>query len=275
MLVFFFTTIHIFVIGQHLKNEDSTKTQIYIIGVTHTENQFRNSDSLLNILKQINPDLVLSEHDTLSGYFKSDYTLVQPPKWYKVARKLNIGRKMPPEMDLLYKYQELNKSVFIYPFDMAIVNRKKYVAIQKEKENQWVSALNYASSNGKIPDSILSYHKKYIGFNNWFFEISKLGYFSMNRQVVTDSIRQMMKFEKEYFPKLFEYVKPLAEYKELHTENTNDWLLRNETMTKNIVRFIEFTNAKKVVILTGLLHKYILTDLLNSYNTEGKYELVE
>jgi hypothetical protein len=58
---------------------------IYIIGVIHSENQFRNIDSLLKILKDIKPDLILSETDSLSGYFKSDYTLVEPPKWYKMA----------------------------------------------------------------------------------------------------------------------------------------------------------------------------------------------
>ena len=275
ILVYTFIFGHLFVFGQDVKSNTFIKTKIYIIGVVHSENEDRNSDSLLNILRDLKPDLILSEHDTLSGYFKSDYRLVQPPKWYKAARKLNVGRKMPPEMDLLYKYQESNNSVLIYPFDIAIVNRKKYGANQQDKENLWIASLNSASKNNKMTDSILSYHKKYISYNNWFFEISQAGYFLMNRTIVTDSIRQMMKFEEEYFPKLFESVPTLSEYKEWHTENTKYWMVRNEVMAKNIIRFTKMTKAKKVVVFTGLLHKYILKDLLNSYNSEEKYEVVE
>ena len=50
-------------------------------------------------------------------------------------------------MDLLYKYQESNNSVLIYPFDIAIVNRKKYVANQQDKENLWIASLNSEYKN--------------------------------------------------------------------------------------------------------------------------------
>ena len=158
--------LHLFVSGQNLNSIVSEKTKIYIIGVVHYENQFRNTDSLLNILKDIKPDLILSEMDTLSGgYFKSDYTLVEPPKWYKMARKLKAGKEMPPEMDLLYKYREISNSALIYPFDTAIQNRKKYVTTQKNNENKWVTSLNFAYSNNLIPDSILPSHKEFIIYN--------------------------------------------------------------------------------------------------------------
>jgi hypothetical protein len=263
------------VYGQILNLPVSQKTMIYIIGVIHSENEFRNTDSLLKILKDIKPDLILSETDTLSGYFKSDYTLVEPPKWYKMARKLKTGRKMPPEMDLLYRYKEIDSSSLIFPFDMPIQNRRKYVAVQKEDELKWVSALNHASGNGLIPDTILSSHKEFIAFNNWFFEIGQSNYFIMNRTVTTDSIRAMMKFEYQYFPILLDQVQILSEYKQWYNQNRNDWFVRNDIMTNNILKYIERFKPKTVVVFTGLLHKYILTDLLNSYNKEQKYALIE
>ena len=94
IITFILSFLHLFVSGQDLNLLDSNKTKIYIIGVIHTENQFRNSDSLLNILKDIKPKLILSEMDTLSGYFNSEYTLLEPPKWWKMARKLKLGNKM-------------------------------------------------------------------------------------------------------------------------------------------------------------------------------------
>ena len=178
-------------------------------------------------------------------------------------------------MDLLYKYRELNSSVLIYPFDMLIENRKQYVKNIQYKENLWVTSLNLASNKNELPDSIVSTHKNYIGFNNWFYDICQTGYFLINRRVATDSIRQMMKLENEYFPKLFNSVQHLSEYKKWYTDDDAFWKLRNDVMAKNIIRFADTYNAKTVVVFTGLLHKYILTDLLNSYNTEQKYELME
>lgn len=275
ILACIFYSLQSFVYGQNLNLADSQKTKIYIIGVVHSENQFRNADSLLNILKDIKPDIILSETDTLSGYFKSDYKLVEPPIWYKMARKLKTGRKMPPEMDLLYRYKEIDSSSLIFPFDMPIQNRRKYVAIQKEDEIKWVSALNHASANGLIPDTILPSHKEFIAFNNWFFEIGKSNYFIMNRTVTTDSIRAMMKLEYEYFPVLIDSVEILSGFKQWYNQSKNDWFVRNDIMTKNILKYIERFKPKKVVIFTGLLHKYFLTDLLYSYNKEQKFELVE
>jgi hypothetical protein len=275
ILACFIYSLQSFVYGQNLNLPDSQKTKIYIIGVVHFENQFRNSDSLLKMLIDIRPDLILSETDTLSGYFKSDSTLVEPPKWYKIARKLNAGRKMPPEMEVLYRYREINNSLSIYPFDMVIRNRKQYDANQRENENKWVSSLNYASSNNMIPVWALQPHKEFINYNNWFFEISQSSYIYMNRTVITDSIRQMMKLENEYFPRVIDSVQILSGYKQWNSQNTNDWFIRNDIMTKNIIKYIERFKPKKVVVFTGLLHKYILTDLLNYYNNQQNYKLVE
>lgn len=275
ILAFIFCSLYLFVFGQNLNLPDSLKTKIYIFGVVHSENKFRNTDSLLNVLKDIKPDLILSETDTLSGYFKSDYTLVEPPKWYKMARKIRVGRKMPPEIEVLYKYREINNSVLIYPFDMLINDRKKFEANQKENENKWVISLNYASSNNMIPVSILKSHKEFITFNNWFFEICQSSYFFMNRIVATDSIRRMMKLESDYFPVLIDSVQILNGYKQWYNQNKNDWFERNDIMTKNILSYIERFKPKKVVVFTGLLHKYFLIDLLNSNNKEQNLELVE
>jgi hypothetical protein len=256
-------------------NIDSAKSKVYIIGVVHTENEKRNVDSLLRILNDIRPDLILAETDTLSGYFNPDYTLAEPPRWYKIGRRLNLGRKMPPEMDLLYQYRAINNSVLIYPFDIAIKKRKNYVASTKKSESQWISSLNAASGNNQIPDSILSFHKEYIGFNNWFFEMSRQSYYFMNRTVVTDSIRQMMALEKKYFPRLINSVQQLSAYKSWYIESIRYWDLRNQVMSKNIIAFIEKSASKNVVVFTGLLHKYYLIDLLNSYNSQAKYKIVE
>jgi hypothetical protein len=264
-----------FVFGQLPQNIGTIKPNIFILSVVHNENEYRNADSLLNIIKDIKPHLLLSETDTLSGYFKPGYTLVPPPKWYKFAWKVNVVRKMPPEMDVIYRYKEINDSVKVYPFDIAIQNRNKYVNSKMENENQWMSSVNAVSVKNQIPDSILSKHKEYILYNNWIYEAGQRSYRYINRAIVTDSIRRLMQIEADYFPRLMNSIPSLSNYKNWYDKESEFWKLRNETMAKNIINLTEKTNAKKVVVFTGLLHKYYLIDLLKAYDTEGKYELIE
>ena len=259
--------------GQELKNGDTGKTKIFIIGVVHTENACRNADSLFNILQDIRPDLILSETDTLGGYFKPDYTMVEPPKWYKMARKLSVAKKMPPEMEILYTYRNFDSSIKILPFDMTF-NRKKSAVFDK-REEEWDAIVNKAHKEKKIAAGLLPLFKLHINNMNYLTSQFEKSYREINKNLVSDSIRYLMVVERELNFKLIEELPELVRFKDWQSKKVEDWLNRNSIMTKNILRFSELTKARKVVVLTGLLHKYILKDLLSSSNTDGKYELVE
>ncbi|MFN7584628.1 MAG: DUF5694 domain-containing protein [Bacteroidota bacterium] len=259
--------------GQELKTHDTGKTKIFIIGVVHDENECRNADSLFNILQDIRPDLILSESDSLDGYFKPDYTLVEPPKWYKMARKLNVVKKMPPEMEVLYTYRNYDSTIKILPFDMTL-NRKKSALFDK-KEEEWDAIVNKAHKEKKIAAGLLPLFKLHINNMNYLTSQFEKSYREINKNVVSDSIRYLMVVERELNFKLLEDLPELVRFKDWQSKKVEDWLNRNSIMTKNILRFSELTKARKVVVLTGLLHKYILKDLLSSSNTDGKYELVE
>lgn len=259
--------------GQELNTHDTGKTKIFIIGVVHDENECRNADSLFNILQDIRPDLILSESDSLDGYFKPDYTLVEPPKWYKMARKLNVVKKMPPEMEVLYTYRNYDSTIKILPFDMTL-NRKKSALFDK-KEEEWDAIVNKAHKEKKIAAGLLPLFKLHINNMNYLTSQFEKSYREINKNVVSDSIRYLMVVERELNFKLIEDLPELVRFKDWQSKKVEDWLNRNSIMTKNILRFSELTKARKVVVLTGLLHKYILKDLLSSSNTDGKYELVE
>lgn len=256
-------------------NTVNHKAKIYLIGVVHTENKYRNADSLHHILTQIKPDLILSETDTLAGYFKPDFTMVQPPKWYTTARKLNLSRKMPPEMEVLYTYKKTDSSVAILPFDITIIDRKKSVQKDNENEIKWIDALNKANKLGKIPPALKSMHENIEQYTNFYVELLPKSYRDINRKAVSDSIRELMIRENEYFPKVIDAVPELKAYKNWYTEHSAYWELRNKTMRDNILKMMEMKKAKKVVVLTGLLHKYYLTDLLTAVKDQFNIELVE
>jgi hypothetical protein len=75
--------------------QDTAKTRAYIIGVVHEHKKYRNADSLLIILNNIKPDLILVEMDTLTWMFNSDYSLYKHKGWENEKRKLRFKKVYP------------------------------------------------------------------------------------------------------------------------------------------------------------------------------------
>lgn len=244
-----------------------------IIGVVHSENTVRNSNSLLSLLKQANPDIILSETDTLSGYFTSDSMLIPPPKWYRIARKMGLGRKMPPEKEVLYKYKKLNPEIIIYPFDITIIDRPQFVKQDRLFETTFIDELNKAYANKEIPAIFSNTHADYIQYSNYLYQVSQKGYTEINQPAVTDSIRAMMKLEQDYFPALIDSVQRLYRFKEQYQQRHQYWQLRNETMARHIMNILKNQPGKRILVLTGLLHKYYLIDLLIKEQKNLEFEL--
>ena len=272
LIIIFF---HSFVFGQYVNKIDSIKTKIYIIGVVHSENEYRNSDSLLNILRDLKPDLILDEGDSTTSFFPRQYLLSKPPWWYSVGRKLRFIRKMPPEVEVLFKYIKLDENIKILPFDKKINNKKKFSKLYLKSERKWYSSLNSAFAKGLIPDSLSNVHEIYMKYNNSLHHTLKNGYKEINKPRVIDSLRQFQIIEEKYISDLIASVDLFSEFKTWTDIYKEFWIVRNEAMARNIIKLIGLANAKKVVVFTGLLHKYSLIDLLNSYKSNQEYEIVE
>lgn len=238
--------------------------ELYIVGLSHAASANRNADSLLEIARYINPDLILVETDILSGYFRENYQLVAPPHWYRTAGKLKLAASMPPEMEFIYNYRSLDSQVLILPFDMAIPNRKKYIRESGKAEYKLLKDLNKAFAKNEIADSLLTSHFQYVAYSNWLVQLTARTFQQLNDPAITDSIRQMMSQESSYLHNLFQQVPRLKSHKAAFEQREQHWRKRNETMATNILRFIKGSMPKRVLILTGLLHKYYLEDLLKA-----------
>ena len=250
------------ILGNYLKAQQKSYSALHIIGLFHNANKQRTTDSLLNKLQSIGPDIILSEMDTTSNMFRGDFTLRNPPWWYQLAVKLHLSKKMIPEHAVLYSYRQINKDIHIFPFDISIPKRRKYVRKNKKFEASLVKALNRANEKGEIPEQFHETFKTYVSLNNYLFNLSTYGYSFINRPEVTDSLRILMQVEYSFMPELIETIPRLMSFWERYEKEMKYWQHRNEVMVKNIRYFADKHPGKKMVVLTGLLHKYILLDLL-------------
>ncbi len=273
LIAFFLLLAGLQVNAQVVKTDSVAR--VIIIGVIHSESKLITADSLLNILVAVNPQVVLDESDTLSGYFKKDQSLVEPPKWYKTAGKLGLAKRMPPEKQVLYMYRDVNRVVVIRPFDMAIPNRTRYVKEKEKNEYLFLDALNKAADNKEFSAFRTKVHDTCIALYSQFFSVYEKGYYGINQPAVTANIRRMMQLEAEHFPAIIDSVNSMKGFKQFDTDNRAMWTKRNEIMSGNILSIVSQYPGKTIVVLTGLLHKYYLTDLLRPLQAQYGFRLME
>jgi hypothetical protein len=242
---------------------DSSKTRVYIIGVVHEAKKFRNADSLLLILRDIKPDLILSEMDTLFGYFDGNYELINPQNKRAQSRQIRFSKKAGPEIEVLYRYRKEDSSVRIHPFDIDIPNRENYT----RQEHDWIEALEKAHHDRTLPQTLDSTYNAYMKLFDLYYDMHKLGYRELNRKSFVDSIGRNQIMEEQLSKKLVTEAPQMAAYRDWQTLHFMNWNKRNEVMVQNILRFIEKTKAKKVVVFTGILHKPYQRDQLAVQHT--------
>jgi hypothetical protein len=246
--------------------QDTSKTQVYIIGVVHEAKKFRNADSLLLILRNIKPDLILSELDTLFGYFDGNYELSTPQNKRAQSRQIRFSKKAGPEIEVLYRYRKEDSSVRIHPFDIDIPNRENYT----RQEHNWIEALDKAHQNGQISQALDSTYQAYMKLFELYYYMHKLSYRQLNQRSFVDSIGKNQVMEEQLSKTLVDQAPVLSAYRDWQTLHFMNWNKRNEVMVQNILRFIEKTKAKKVVIFTGILHKPYQTKQLTNHKSSLK-----
>lgn len=251
--------------------QDTSKTQVYIIGVIHEHKKFRNADSLLIVLNNIKPDLILCEMDTLTWMFNSDYSLYKPEYWEDEKRKLRFKKSISPEDKATYLYARKNPSLKVHPFDMTIENRSEYREFIIGKK--WHRALKKAHRTGLLKNDLDSAYHNYFKCTKQYKRLSKLSYSQLNRRSLVDSFHIIENTDYSLSQLLLENVDVSPTFKEWYKHMARMDRDRDSVMVKNILYFIERTKAKKVVVLTGFLHKPFLLDGLNAES--GKLELVE
>ena len=253
--------------------QDTAKTRAYIIGVVHEHKKYRNADSLLIILNNIKPDLILVEMDTLTWMFNSDYSLYKPKGWENEKRKLRFKKSVSPEDKATYLYARKNPSVHVYPFDMTIPNRKEYQEFLSAEK--WHQALKKAYKTGTLQNELDSAYHSYLNYFEQYNILSKLTYSQLNRPSLVDSFRNIMRTEDSLSHLLLENVDVSPSFKEWYKRMATMDRERDGIMVKNIIQFIHSTKARKVVILTGLLHKPFLIDGLGALTVRDQLELEE
>ncbi len=262
-------------ISSVLLSQNNSNTTVVIIGVSHTETKFMNTDSLLLILQKIKPDVILDEMQSPSGFYTNEKQLRELPASVQLRTKLGIGKKLSPEKMVLYEYRKIDTGVIIRPFDIYIEDRNKFIRQDSEWEKKFFGIVN----DPKYSNTFSSYQKdlfmKYVRLNNFLYDITRKSYFDMNQPDVPDSLRKMIAISDPFILSVVDSLTIASSLKPQYEKNKNFWQERNEKMASNIIEYIHEFPGKRIVVLTGLLHKHYLMDLLHQSPQKDLFKIVE
>jgi hypothetical protein len=226
----------------------STKTELIIIGTIHTGNKNFNHKTLYNVLIKLNPDIILYES---SEKYKPVFGL-------KTATFLRIAKPSIEQLTL-QSFSKRNKNTLILPYDTTFL-RSQYIKKLMAVKQTFYDSLY--SSKKSISDSIV-----YIDFAykrniyHSFIDTSTLS--RINQKDIIDKCRELYYLEeKVILPLGKKYISDSLLVDNFSNE-VQFWNDRNEYMVKKILNYSKQFAGRKIIILTGLNHKYYLQDKLS------------
>ncbi|WP_228435758.1 TraB/GumN family protein [Chryseobacterium pennipullorum] len=238
------------------------KTEIYVIGNIHDSVPNYHPKILFDILDRIKPDIILHEVDA-NGM-----------KEYESGVGITGN-----EIKASNTYLKNHPKTLRFPFDFEGRNQYRKDKGMVPTDNLSVKLID---SLYKVKQLTASEMKLYENFTNATKELMKIAELSPENfnSAATDKIgerRQNAQYsdlltiikERPEFANRF-VVKPNGEkisYRDGFKLMSGFWDLRNQTMAKNIYKIAETYPGKKIVVLTGFLHRYYILRELRRINT--------
>lgn len=221
-------------------------TEIYIIGTLHVGNKYIDHNTIYNTLCQLKPDVILWEYN-------EDFK----PVWGLRTAKFLTVAKVEIEQLALQKYARKQRFDKIFGFDTLILQRKLYRKKSSAMEDELLNKLNQTFMD--TAEAVA--YSNYAGKSNFYINyIGNHGLIDINMPSIIDSCRTVYQWEREMIiPLGKKYLMDTVLVKNFIAES-DFWVARNKYMVKKIQEMIDKYPGKRFVILTGLSHKYFLTD---------------
>jgi hypothetical protein len=253
-LIIFLVSIH----SAFSSNNDTTS--IVILGTVHNRTEKFTDDSLLNIIKRVNPDLILMELD--SSFFTQSMSI--KPEFQKISL----------ENTVLTEYLKSYK-VLVRPYDIEgrnkIYNDNNYFKQQKELSK----ALNKAKQEDLMQGEariLLDAVKRFDNITDAFA--------TDYPNVINSSACSVTMDSKQYYAnegliKIVTSVPILNQFVKFATFKRDFWIKRNNTMVTKILFWKKLLQPKTILVICGFEHKYYLSNSLKNLSEKNYYKIKE
>ncbi|AIM36862.1 hypothetical protein KO02_09245 [Sphingobacterium sp. ML3W] len=242
------------------------KTEIIVLGNIHQPVPNYNSDTIVTILDKIKPDFLLQEID--SSFFNVDFTFKTPPKENEGLASV--------------KYIDKNTKAQMRPFDFEGRNEYRKINGFNPTEGLALKLVDSLYNENRLTKKQAKVYKKYIDL----LEPLKIAA-SKDPRSFNNSINDKICKERQYYQyhKLLSVMKERSELSNTYYTQANAqkisylkgfqlasefWDLRNKTMAKNILKIAEENPGKKIIVLTGFMHRYYIISELKKLTKKDR-----
>lgn len=234
-----------------------TPNRVFIIGSKHNGNKQLTAKDLYQLISKIKPDIILLEFDSTT-VIECDIRKV----WgAKSAEFLGIWEN-PIEYKAARKYKEIVKEVCLAPFDIYIPNRRKYVDYKNAMEASHNSIMTQLFYENKFSSTDSIQFNDYNLLNKSLIQKLDSNLVVMNRESLNDTAKKVFEIERTFIKNITEKYTELQPYSNWFNADILFWVERNKKMCAQITRELNANSDKTILILTGLLHKYYLSNYL-------------
>tara|TARA_R110000868_G_scaffold304437_14_gene565189 strand:- start:32753 stop:33565 length:813 start_codon:yes stop_codon:yes gene_type:complete len=257
-------------IGLLLNSCTSNKTELVLLGTVHQPIQNFTPDSLYNILVRIKPDLILFEVD--SSFFTSDFEFNLT--WESNENIATVNYMANFDVDVR-PYEFTGRNEYRREIGARPTDAKAIELLDSLYRNNLLDSSNRKIYQTflKVTDSLNSF--AYLGakaFNNSKTdEIARLRQ-QYQYQEVLQIITEYPIFSTTYFLK---NDGDSISYADGYKRASEFWDLRNQTMAKNILYFVNQYKGSRIVVLNGYFHRYYLKSLIEPKQDELGFILKE
>lgn len=251
-------------------NCKSNKTELVLLGTVHQPIENFTPDSLYNILVNIKPDLILFEVD--SSFFTKEFEFKKP--WNSNENIATV------------KYMN-NFEVDVRPYEFTGRNEYRLKIGSRPTDGMALQLLDSLYKNNRLDVFNKKIYQKFLKVNDSLNSFAYLGARAFNNSKADKvaQIRQqyqykdLLKIINEYqvFSKTY-FVKNDSDsisYAEGYKRASEFWDLRNQTMSNNILHFVNLYNGCRIVVLNGYYHRYYLNSIIKPKQDELGFILKE
>ena len=241
-------------------------TEIIVIGTQHKAVPNFDENTLFNMLERVQPDLILNERDTAN--FTVDFSYKETPNSNESIASSRYIEKYPNTMLRPYEFEGRNQ----YRIDQGMRPTESYT--QELLDSLYESGFLTQEEAAIVKEYHRSIEPLFVlaegdpkGWNN-----QKADSLCAYRQYYQYQMLTKITNDRPEFANRF-HIKPDGEpisYREGYQRYADFWDLRNQTMAKNIMHMAEKTDAKRIVVLCGFMHRYYILKELRKI-TEGKH----
>lgn len=260
--------IALLIVAHSAKSEPSPN-RVIILGTKHNGNKLVTVRSMLQIIKRINPDIILLEFDSTS--IKN--CTINKVWGAKTAEFLGIWNN-PIEYRAARKFKEIKDSVCLAPFDIYIPNRKSYISYTQLMEKSHQETLLRVSNEGLLNAGDANDFNSYSAINNAFLGLLDSSLIRMNSAGLTDTIQTIIYQEKHAIRRITMNYPALQPFSNWYNAQVDFWDERSEAINKKILKDLNANSNKTILIITGLLHKSDIENFLKRKELAGLCRLI-